>query len=80
MNWWIISIYISAVAPICYAHLAATQMGQFMKFEERSETASSHGGAHTVPQLPRLNDNVSSSMFFCWANRYAVLGIVMKYK
>ncbi|ESW13558.1 hypothetical protein PHAVU_008G206600 [Phaseolus vulgaris] len=56
---------ISVVAPICYAHLAATQMGQFMKFEERSETASSHGGAHTVPQLPRLNDNVSSSMFFC---------------
>ncbi|QCE01526.1 protein argonaute 4-like [Vigna unguiculata] len=56
---------ISVVAPICYAHLAATQMGQFMKFEERSETASSHSGAHPVPQLPRLNDNVSSSMFFC---------------
>ncbi|KAH8520607.1 hypothetical protein H0E87_001886, partial [Populus deltoides] len=35
---------ISVVAPICYAHLAATQMGQFMKFEDTSETSSSHGG------------------------------------
>ncbi|KAK7372677.1 hypothetical protein VNO80_06064 [Phaseolus coccineus] len=56
---------ISVVAPICYAHLAATQMGQCMKFEERSETASSHGGAHPVPQLPKLNKSVSKSMFFC---------------
>jgi len=58
-----------AVAPICYAHLAATQMGQFMKFEDKSETSSSHGGsgmpAPPVPQLPRLQENVSSSMFFC---------------
>ncbi|KAI7983451.1 Protein argonaute 4 [Camellia lanceoleosa] len=61
---------ISVVAPICYAHLAATQMGQFMKFEDMSETSSSHGGvtsagAVPVPQLPRLQENVCNSMFFC---------------
>ncbi|XP_022752833.1 protein argonaute 4-like isoform X3 [Durio zibethinus] len=61
---------ISVVAPICYAHLAASQMGTFMKFEEASETSSSHGGvtAHgavPVPQLPRLRENVCNSMFFC---------------
>ena len=60
----------SAVAPVCYAHLAATQMGQFMKFDEMSETSSSHGGASSagnvvVPELPRLHEKVSSSMFFC---------------
>ncbi|XP_062082380.1 protein argonaute 4-like [Humulus lupulus] len=61
---------ISVVAPICYAHLAAAQVGQFMKFEDSSETSSSHGGMSSagvppVPQLPRLKDNVSNSMFFC---------------
>ncbi|XP_057526284.1 protein argonaute 4B-like [Amaranthus tricolor] len=61
---------ISVVAPVCYAHLAATQMGQFMKSEDTSETSSSHGGMTSagsipVPQLPKLNENVSSSMFFC---------------
>ncbi|XP_071732448.1 protein argonaute 4-like [Rutidosis leptorrhynchoides] len=63
---------ISVVAPICYAHLAATQMSQFMKFEEHSETSSSHGGtgvtsagAVPVPQLPKLQENVCNSMFFC---------------
>ncbi|CAN4099094.1 unnamed protein product [Withania somnifera] len=61
---------ISIVAPISYAHLAATQVGQWMKFEDASETSSSHGGLTnagpvTVPQLPRLQENVSSSMFFC---------------
>ncbi|KAK9280647.1 hypothetical protein L1049_014343 [Liquidambar formosana] len=61
---------ISVVAPICYAHLAATQMGQFMKFEDMSETSSSHGGltsagAVPVPQLPKLQENVCNSMFFC---------------
>ena len=59
-----------AVAPISYAHLAATQVGQWMKFEDASETSSSHGGLTnagpvTVPQLPRLQENVASSMFFC---------------
>lgn len=60
---------ISVVAPICYAHLAATQMGQFMKFDDKSETSSSHGGsginASPVPQLPKLEEKVCNSMFFC---------------
>ncbi|KAK4483579.1 hypothetical protein RD792_010778, partial [Penstemon davidsonii] len=65
---------ISVVAPVCYAHLAAAQMGQFIKFDEVSERSSSHGGGGggststggvSVPQLPRLHKNVSSSMFFC---------------
>ncbi|XP_015696506.1 protein argonaute 16 [Oryza brachyantha] len=60
---------ISVVAPICYAHLAAAQMGQFMKFEEFAETSSgsdapSSSGA-AVPELPRLHADVCSSMFFC---------------
>ncbi|KAF3454052.1 hypothetical protein FNV43_RR04499 [Rhamnella rubrinervis] len=61
---------ISVVAPICYAHLAAYQMGQFMKFEDMSDTSSSRGGvtsvgAVPVPQLPRLEEKVCNSMFFC---------------
>ncbi|KAI5674501.1 hypothetical protein M9H77_14865 [Catharanthus roseus] len=62
---------ISVVAPICYAHLAATQLGQWMKFEDASETSSSQGGgvSHAgpvaVPQLPRLKESVCNSMFFC---------------
>lgn len=63
---------ISVVAPICYAHLAATQVSQFMKFEDHSETSSSHGGtgvtsagAVPVPQLPKLQEGVCNSMFFC---------------
>ncbi|XP_010520483.1 PREDICTED: protein argonaute 4-like [Tarenaya hassleriana] len=63
---------ISIVAPVSYAHLAAAQMGQLMKFEDTSESSSSHGGggvttvgAVPVPQLPKLKDNVASSMFFC---------------
>ncbi|TVU10901.1 hypothetical protein EJB05_44456, partial [Eragrostis curvula] len=60
---------ISVVAPICYAHLAAAQMGQFMKFEEFAET-SSGSGVHSststaIPELPRLHSGVCSSMFFC---------------
>ncbi|PSS21604.1 Protein argonaute like [Actinidia chinensis var. chinensis] len=61
---------ISVVAPICYAHLAATQVGTFMKFEDMSETSSSHGaltsaGPVPVPQLPKLAESVCNSMFFC---------------
>ncbi|PKA57956.1 Protein argonaute 4B [Apostasia shenzhenica] len=61
---------ISVVAPICYAHLAASQVGQFIKFEDKSETSSSQGGFTAagpapVPELPRLHENVRSSMFFC---------------
>nr|GMD17660.1 protein argonaute 4-like [Ipomoea batatas] len=66
-----LTVLMCAVAPICYAHLAATQLGQWMKFEDTSETSSSHGGGGSnagpapVPQLPRLEEKVSSSMFFC---------------
>ncbi|KAI3440909.1 uncharacterized protein J3R85_002940 [Psidium guajava] len=59
---------ISIVAPIYYAHLAAKQMSQFMKFEDLSETSSgqeSITSAPPVPELPRLHENVCSSMFFC---------------
>ncbi|KAL0435283.1 UNVERIFIED_CONTAM: protein argonaute 4 [Sesamum radiatum] len=61
---------ISVVAPICYAHLAATQLGQWMKFEDASETSSSHngtgpGGAPAVPPMPKLQESVRNSMFFC---------------
>ncbi|XP_058005997.1 protein argonaute 16 isoform X2 [Hevea brasiliensis] len=60
----------SIVAPVCYAHLAAQQMGQFMKFEDLSETSSGQGsmtcaGPAPVPELPRLHKNVANSMFFC---------------
>lgn len=61
---------ISIVAPICYAHLAAAQMGQFIKFEDLSETSSGQRGMTTVgsvpvQELPRLNERVQASMFFC---------------
>lgn len=61
---------ISVVAPVCYAHLAASQMAQFIKFDDLSDTSSIHGevtipGAVPVPELPRPHNNVSSSMFFC---------------
>ncbi|XP_022771735.1 protein argonaute 16-like isoform X2 [Durio zibethinus] len=59
---------ISIVAPICYAHLAAQQMGQFLKFEDLSETSSAHttsGGSIPIQDLPRLNKKVAGSMFFC---------------
>ncbi|KAJ4976017.1 hypothetical protein NE237_001123 [Protea cynaroides] len=51
---------ISVVAPVCYAHLAAQQMGQVRR----------HGGVTSadsvpVPELPRLHKNIESSMFFC---------------
>lgn len=44
-----------AVAPVQYAHLAALQMGKFIKF----------GDSVSVPELPRLHDKVAGSMFFC---------------
>lgn len=61
---------ISLVSPVRYAHLAAAMMSQFMKFDDHSESSSSHGGVSSVgtinvPELPRLHKNVSSSMFFC---------------
>lgn len=64
----------AAVAPICYAHLAATQVSQFIKFDDSSDTSSGHGavtaaGPIPVPELPKLHENVCSSMFFCWFGR-----------
>ncbi|KAJ8440702.1 hypothetical protein Cgig2_005433 [Carnegiea gigantea] len=61
---------ISVVAPICYAHLAASQVGQFLKFDDMSDTSSGHGsitsvGSAQVTPLPRLHKNVMNSMFFC---------------
>ncbi|KAK8963945.1 Protein argonaute 4A [Platanthera guangdongensis] len=67
---------ISIVAPVLYAHMAAAQVAQFEKFEDRSETASrtssQQQGSSTaaaaprpVPQLPKLHEKVRSSMFFC---------------
>ncbi|XP_061342439.1 protein argonaute 16 [Gastrolobium bilobum] len=57
----------SIVAPICYAHLAAAQMGQFLNFDDLSETSSSltSEGNVPIPELPRLPKSVRSSMFFC---------------
>ncbi|KAK9196897.1 hypothetical protein WN943_005030 [Citrus x changshan-huyou] len=52
----------SAVAPVRYAHLAAAQFSQFMKFDDLSEISSSPGGqtssghAH-VSALPKLHEN-----------------------
>ncbi|GLT94085.1 hypothetical protein SLE2022_118450 [Rubroshorea leprosula] len=60
---------ISIVAPICYAHLAAKQVGQFLKFEDlenssEQKTMTSSGNI-PVPELPRLNKAVARTMFFC---------------
>ncbi|KAG7012021.1 Protein argonaute 16, partial [Cucurbita argyrosperma subsp. argyrosperma] len=61
---------LSIAAPICYAHLAASQMSQFINFEELSETSSERGtitssGSLSIPELPRLHKDVNGSMFFC---------------
>ncbi|KAH9738610.1 protein argonaute 4A [Citrus sinensis] len=62
------STIIFALAPVRYAHLAAAQFSQFMKFDDLSETSSSPGGqtssghAH-VPALPKLHENVRRSVF-----------------
>ena len=58
------------VAPVCYAHLAAEQMAQFVKFEDSSETSSGQNsvtetGSIPVPEMPRLHKDVAGSMFFC---------------
>ncbi|XP_010556972.1 PREDICTED: protein argonaute 6 [Tarenaya hassleriana] len=53
---------ISIVAPVRYAHLAAAQVAQFIKFEDLSEAGSDSG---RVQDLPSLHKHVESSMFFC---------------
>ncbi|KAH1113728.1 hypothetical protein J1N35_007106 [Gossypium stocksii] len=54
---------ISVVASVCYAHLAASQLGQFIKLVDASETSSSRGRVTTpralyVPQHSRVKDNI----------------------
>ncbi|PKU60023.1 Protein argonaute 16 [Dendrobium catenatum] len=58
---------ISVVAPIRYAHLAAHQMSQFIKFEDFSEISSQNGedGNSVIPEMPKLHEEVRESMFFC---------------
>ncbi|KAJ4749219.1 Argonaute family protein [Rhynchospora pubera] len=57
---------ISIVAPIAYAHHAAAQLSQFIKFEDYASDASSgEGVVSPVPELPLLNTDVQNSMFFC---------------
>ncbi|KAL3652627.1 Protein argonaute 16 [Castilleja foliolosa] len=61
---------VSIVAPVRYAHLAAKQMSQFLKFDDQSETSSEQksmttAGTIYVPELPRLHKDVAGSMFFC---------------
>ncbi|GAU22920.1 hypothetical protein TSUD_326930 [Trifolium subterraneum] len=57
----------SIVAPICYAHHAAAQMGQFLNLDELSEASLSPDseGNIPIPELPSLHPNVRTSMFFC---------------
>ncbi|KAG1327683.1 Protein argonaute 4B [Cocos nucifera] len=69
---------ISVVAPICYAHLAATQVGQFIKFDDMSDTSSSHGGfsaagGYSVPELPRLHDKLVETVFACVESPAAIV-------
>ncbi|KMZ69032.1 Protein argonaute 16 [Zostera marina] len=61
---------ISIVAPVAYAHLAASQISQFVKFNDYySDTPSGDRQGRDIPPpfqvLPRLHENVESSMFFC---------------
>ncbi|CAA7061180.1 unnamed protein product [Microthlaspi erraticum] len=61
---------ISVVAPVRYAHLAAVQMGSVMKSQDSSVASSSHVGVTTsgevpMPLMPKLNERVATSMFFC---------------
>jgi len=58
----IIAVFPSLVAPICYAHLAAAQMGQFMKFEEFADTSSRSGVIHRHQQQ---SQNCHGFMLMC---------------
>ncbi|XP_047342707.1 protein argonaute 16-like [Impatiens glandulifera] len=54
----------SIVAPIFYAHLAAAQMSQFVKFEDGSGNVTKDETID-IQQLPKLHDKIVKSMFFC---------------
>ncbi|GAB2246018.1 hypothetical protein Droror1_Dr00001511 [Drosera rotundifolia] len=61
---------VSVVAPISYAHHAAKQFGQFHILDEIKEAPSTIEGVtatetKSIPELPRLNEKVECSMFFC---------------
>ncbi|KAH6790105.1 Argonaute family protein [Perilla frutescens var. frutescens] len=58
---------VQPVAPIYYAHLAASQLEQWIKFDDGSETSSTHDGPVPVPvpPMPTLKENVRNTMFFC---------------
>ncbi|KAK7322499.1 hypothetical protein VNO77_25880 [Canavalia gladiata] len=76
---------VSIVAPIYYAHWAAAQMAQIMKFDELSETSSSHGGltsagAFPVPQLPPLHKDVTNSIVSFEEEEYTHSGFGKKKK
>ena len=47
--------------------LTATQVGQFIKFDETSSSHGGHTSAGSAPaqELPRLLEKVRSSMLFC---------------
>ncbi|XP_017239098.1 protein argonaute 4 isoform X2 [Daucus carota subsp. sativus] len=55
---------ISVVAPISYAHSAATQMAKFMPGISSSHGVINTAGSVPIPQLPRLHEDVCNSMFF----------------
>ncbi|KAL9257405.1 argonaute 4A-like protein [Drosera capensis] len=59
-----------AVSVGDYAHHAAKQFGQFPKLDEIKEAPSTVEGVtatetKSIPELPRLNEKVECSMFFC---------------
>lgn len=58
---------VSVVAPVAYAHLAATHARNFLDSEGGSETSSQTGKSERSIsiQLPELNNNMKSKMFFC---------------
>ncbi|RDX95578.1 Protein argonaute 4A, partial [Mucuna pruriens] len=66
---------VSLIAPIYYAHLAAAQMAQFIKFDEHFDTSSNHSGdtsvsgAPLVPQLPRLHKDVINTILASYSIR-----------
>ncbi|KAK2439745.1 protein argonaute [Trifolium repens] len=56
---------ISIVAPIYYAHLAAAQIAQFIKFDDTKSLSSHNESTSAVPTLPPLHEQVTNTMFFC---------------
>lgn len=62
------------MAPVYYAHLAAQQMGQLIKFEDSSKTSSGHKSSITsagrilAPELPGLNQRLQVPCSFAEAH------------